>query len=692
MTYSRFCTFFALLCPVLLSSPAVAAGSATDPAVITALAAEAYVWGLGPEFIERTSKYDTIIGAPFNALKYGSVPAAWNNDATNAGDASVIYISGFVNFDETRELVLTVPPSSDQYYVVSYYDAYANTIGSIGARTTPSDVMTSYLLVGPKSPYAKKQTAKIHGYEYPVTASDTNVNWFLIRVLANTLIDALDPTSVPKVVKGVVQKFALDSLQQFEQNGHQPAYPASFVLPPPTQQQITEAAPYQNAPTDAVTFFTQLGNAVVANPIPNRGTGLSGTPLIDLPSWMVPQYGATTVYRVPSYGQKEIFKSFAPLGLTEKGFRIPADWGIPQLQALQDGYERGQQILDDFITSAASDASTNYWEIVNDVVGTYPNNALGYLYRSLAVVEGGVPNIALDAVYPTLTGNPSELDGNNTYTLTFMPPSSANPTLPVEGIYPPMVSDSSGNPKGFWSIHVYATDPTQAAAPFIAQTSVLNTSYSTADTPVLSVDAAADTMTMSAPSWGTLVASTPILFGGDATAYALTPNTVYYVASAPTPNADHTTYTFQISAQWVQDLSAGNVPIQDSGHPGPAVDLLSPAGAGALTYGMVKPVPQLGSSQLAANQLARNADGSLTMWFGPTLPAGAPASNWIPTPSAAYYSTLYPNTDVSTAFQLTLRMYYPTPGNEPPSILPCTQACATVLHESYIPPVVQLVQ
>jgi hypothetical protein len=102
---------------------------------------------------------------------------------------------------------------------------------------------------------------------------------------------------------------------------------------------------------------------------------------------------------------------------------------------------------------------------------------------------------------------------------------------------------------------------------------------------------------------------------------------------------------------------------------------------------MVKPVTQLGSSQLAANQLARNADGSLTIWFGPTLPAGAPPSNWIPTPSTAFYNALYPNTQMSTAFQLTLRMYYPTPGNEPPSILPCTQGCA----ESYIPPLVELV-
>ena len=547
MPHSRFCTFFALFCAVLLPSPATAAGSATNPAVITALAAEAYVWGLGPEFIERFSTYNTIIGAPFNALKYGSVPAAWNNDGTNAGDASVLYISGFADFDQSPELVLTVPPSRDQYYVVGYYDAYGNSIGSIGKRTTPSDAMVSYLLVGPKSPYANKQTAKIHGYDYPVMASDTNVNWFLIRVLTNTLIDASDSTSVTSIYNGVVKKFALNTLQEFEQNGHQPVYPASFILPPPTPEQLSKAAPCQNAPTDAVVFFDQLGTAVAANPIPSRDTALSGTALNDLPAWIVPQYGARTIYLVPSYGQKRTLDSFAPLGLTEKGFSIPGDWGNAQLQALQYGYELGQQILQQFIAGANAGASTNYWGILNDIVGTYPNNALGYLYRSLIVVEGGVANIALDAVYPTVVGNPMPFDGNHTYKVTFTVPSS-NPTLPVAGIYPPMVSDSSGNPKGFWSIHVYATDPTQSAAPFIAQTSVLNTSYSTADTAVLSVDAATNSMTVSAPTWGTLVESTPILFGGDATAYGLTPNTVYYVASAPTPNADQTTYTFQISA------------------------------------------------------------------------------------------------------------------------------------------------
>jgi hypothetical protein len=141
--YSRLCVFFCLLFAVLMPQPAVSAEITTDPGIIKTLAATAYVWGLGPEYIKRFSKYNTIIGAPFNALKYGNVPAAWNNEATNAGNASVLYLSAFVDFDKSPELVFTVPASKNQYYVVAYMDAYANSVGSIGTRPTPSDGTTS---------------------------------------------------------------------------------------------------------------------------------------------------------------------------------------------------------------------------------------------------------------------------------------------------------------------------------------------------------------------------------------------------------------------------------------------------------------------------------------------------------------------------------------------------------------------
>ena len=64
---------------------------------IRRLAAEAYVWGLGPEFTWRFAKYNTTINAPINALTYGVNPAAWNNSATNAGNSAVIYINGFMD-------------------------------------------------------------------------------------------------------------------------------------------------------------------------------------------------------------------------------------------------------------------------------------------------------------------------------------------------------------------------------------------------------------------------------------------------------------------------------------------------------------------------------------------------------------------------------------------------------------------
>jgi Protein of unknown function (DUF1214) len=166
------------------------------------------------------------------------------------------------------------------------------------------------------------------------------------------------------------------------------------------------------------------------------------------------------------------------------------------------------------------------------------------------------------------------------------------------------------------------------------------------------------------------------------------------VASTPTsgvdPTTQGTTYSFEISQQWIQTLSSQNVPIQNSGGPGAIVSLQSPAGASPLTYGVVQPVSQLGSQQLVDGQLALNADGSLTLWFGPSLPNGVGASNWIPTPSTAYFNSIYPNAPVSTTLQIILRMYYPTPGNEPPSILPYSEGAIT-LPESYIPPALTLV-
>jgi Protein of unknown function (DUF1214) len=165
-------------------------------------------------------------------------------------------------------------------------------------------------------------------------------------------------------------------------------------------------------------------------------------------------------------------------------------------------------------------------------------------------------------------------------------------------------------------------------------------------------------------------------FGPTAAQYGLTPGVPYYVSTTPTrkvdPKTKATTYSFQVSTQWRQQLSNDDVPIQFSGAAGPAVQLSNPGGPVNLQWGPIQPVSQLGSQQLTSGKLAKNSDGSVTIWIGPTLPVGAPATNWIPTPSNAYYAGIYPSgTQVPTPILPIIRIYYPAPGsNTQASILP----------------------
>lgn len=658
---------------------------------IKRLAAEAYVWGLAAEFTYRFTQYNTIVNTPINTLTYVSYPAAWNNSATNAGDSSVIYINGFTDFTQARALVLTVPPSADHYFVVNYLDAFINTIGSIGMRTTPTLETTNYLLVGPDSPYAKKKFAVIDGRTLPVLASDTNLNWMLIRIAANTLADSVHPQSVASTFETVSKKFALTPLDAFRRNGFKPVYPTTYDDPPPTPSEIARAAPWKDTPTLATRFFEQLGAALVKSPLPDVNTALGGTAVKRLPAYVVPQYGATTVYLPPSYGQARTLRHFAPIGLSEKGFRIPKDWGPAERAALQEGLIAGKNYLNTAIGSTAPGASTNYWTILNSLIGTYPNTENGYLIRSIIVLNGGSANIPLDAVYPNVGkyDGVNQLDGNANYTLTFTPPPATGAQLPVIGSFPPQVLDLQGKIKGFWSVIVYQPDDSEVSAPFLTQAAVLNTSYTSGNEQVASVDATNDTVTVVEPTWGQIVESAPLLFKGSnaATCGLDAPSGVYYVASTPVEGTQGQlkTYTFKVSQTWQQELSTANVPVQYSGVPGPLEDLVACDTSSNLGYGVVRAVSQLGSNELEDGKLKLNNDGSLTLFIGSTPPSNPDfLPNWLPAPSTAYYDSVYgTGSNVSTELQVILRTYYPTPGNEPPSILPYT---AGNMPETYLPP------
>jgi hypothetical protein len=664
-----------------------------NPAKIQSLAAKAYAWGLAPEFVYRFENYNDLVTTPRNTLGGIATPAAWNNQATNAGDASVLYLNAMINLGGqkrrggTKELVLTVPPSNNNYYVVDLLDAFINTVGSIGTRTTSSGRAQTYLLAGPTSRYAHRRIVRIHGFTYRVLPYDTNFGWILIRIRADSLVPASDPASAASVFKNVVERFGMSTLAAFEANGNRPTYFKPGYRP--TRAQIKRAAKWHNAPVNAVAFFKQTGESLRLNPLPNAKTGLNGISLSTLPSWISPQPNAATRYRNPSFPQARTLALFRPLGLTANGFRIPRNWGPNQIKALQAGYEAGHANVIARLTSATTSPVTNFWDYLNHDVGSYPNTPQGYLYRAGIVLAGGSANLALDAVYAQINNldgtSATQLDGNNTYKLTFTPPVINPATLPAMGSLPPTVNDRQGNPKGFWSITLYQTDKSQAAAPFITQASVLNTAYSTANLAVTAVNPSTDTLTVKPSTWGPLIASSPILFDSTAAQYGLTPGVPYYVATTPVrhtnPITKATTYSFQLSTQWRQAVSSGDVPIQGTdsgpnGGPGSIVALQNPGGAVNLKWGPIQPVSQLGSQQLTSGKLVRNNDGSVTIWMAPSLPAGAPATNWIPTPSAAYYESIYKDDPdatqpMPTSIRPLIRIYYPTPGsNTEASILP----------------------
>ena len=230
--------------------------------------------------------------------------------------------------------------------MVNLLDAFVNSVGSIGTRTTPSKKAQTYLLAGPTSRYAHKRVARIDGFTYRVLSSDTNLNWMLIRIRADSLVPADDPGSAASISKAVVERFGVITLAEFEARGHQPKYfkPGTYT---PTAGQVHRAAKWHNVPTHAVAFFKQMGESLRINPLPTATTGLNGIPLRTLPSWVVPQDRARRIYRNPSFGQDRTLARFKPLGLTANGFRIPRNWG-PRAnrrppERLQRRAEQGQQ-------------------------------------------------------------------------------------------------------------------------------------------------------------------------------------------------------------------------------------------------------------------------------------------------------------------------------------------------------------
>ena len=707
----------------------IASGSesdaASEPVVTTAqmtrkqrkirrTARQAAIWALAPEFSYRFNRYNKLVTAPYNTIAYAPYAAQWDNASTNAGNASVIYLNASLSL-KRQDLVYTVPPTNGTFQMSQILDSFVNTVADPGTRTTPSDETVHYLVVGPGSKYAKLTEATIDGFTFPVISLGTNRGEILARVLGDPNAPPDDPRSFASSFENVAKKYALNTLEEFTRNGYAPVYPTgpyAYQIPPVSPERAQQAAKWRNVPDNAVAFFEQAGAAIRLSPLPNRSTGIGGTTAADLPSYVPPQPGFEGVYYSPSAGQRATLRKFASIGLTGRGYKIPRGWGPAEIAALQQGFTAGLTAAKVRLLQATT-AETNYWLYINrdDQFGDYANTPLGYLGRASAIFAGGFPNLPSDGFYSTQLreeGGPNPLQGDNTYSITFRPEDAAGGSLPADGIVPPIATDSDGTLLGFWSLTIYQTDFSEAAAPFISQASVLNTAYSQAETTVYSIDTTASTVTVGASAVGPLRPGTAIMFGDNAADFGLEPDRAYFIATSPIANAagsipgiDVETYTFPIAEDWQQELSSEGTPIQQvnaerTTPQGAIVDLaVAQRLDDPLTYGVVQPVSQLGSLQIESKDkggvgLEPNEDGSYTIWMAPVLPEGVAATNWIPTPSQEYLQAIYPNAEtLNSEIQPIIRMYYPRAGDEPPSILPCpagTAGCGDGLPASYVIP------
>jgi hypothetical protein len=317
----------------------VSTGRLARLAKIETLGELAYTWGLPAESVYRFSKYNQLVTAPLNTLAYNMAPAAWNNAATNAGNASVLYFYAALDLTRT-DLVYTVPSTDVDFQITQIIDNFTNVVSDPGTRTYPTtDGATSFLLVGPNSPYAHKTDVTLKGFNFSVIALDTNRGEMLLRLFANTLAPASSENSVSNIFKNLGTQFTLNTLKQFQSNGNKPVPPASFNRMTPTPEQLARAAKWQNTPMNAVVFFKQMGQSLRLNPLPTRRTGLSGLPLSQLPSYIAPQADANRRYFVPASGQQSTLALFRSIGLTQNGFTIPKSWGAAEIAALQKGFE-----------------------------------------------------------------------------------------------------------------------------------------------------------------------------------------------------------------------------------------------------------------------------------------------------------------------------------------------------------------
>jgi len=578
-----------------------------DDEAFLKLVAKAYVWGYAPMTIYRLEQQKTNnqeAGAPQNHFYHPTHVANWQLPSpVSAPNMDVLYSSAFLDLSK-GPLIFTMPPV-EGYYVVQLDDAYGNSQASLGSRTRPGGTADSYVIVGPSDPaYTDPSSYLSQGFDQQhVLPVDTEHAWLIVRIPVNSYAEPGSPHDLTDS-DCYQANFAFDLTPLLNPQPVQPMDPAV-------------AKEFEEPPSDAMTFFTWLGMAVKASPLPMEAA---------FSNEVLPPYLMSPSASVGE-AQQALFDSFWPLGLDAQGFH-PELLDCRQRALLEAGMVIGDCILkagQNFITIGPPDQY--FWHVMGTSnIGKYPNTPNGWFVRSVAAYEGGIASLAPDGTYPMTAhdANGARLRGGSAYTITF----DADSLPPVrEG--------------GFWSLTVYSDDSAsgvQTNLPAVSSAAVLNTAYSQPGNPAAA----------------TLVVDTTHF----SNSHYQEDDTVYFAVSGGGIDAESPYFVINVS-DGIFQLSLGP---WTPDHSGMAAITVDPSIVGqALMTGLVIPVHSLGSQQLPdappalrGTQLAfeKDGDGNSILRFYLQNKPPALRSNWLPIPDSRH------------TFQVMARLYNPTPAYE----------------------------
>lgn len=120
---------------------------------VRSLAMQAYLWGL-PAFlhyrqtteIKQGRRYAAPNGEPFGGWILLRKLATPEDRANVLPNVDTLYGAAYLLLDKQGPVVLSIPRLKDRYYSVALHDAYFNTFGVVGTRTTKGDAATVLIL------------------------------------------------------------------------------------------------------------------------------------------------------------------------------------------------------------------------------------------------------------------------------------------------------------------------------------------------------------------------------------------------------------------------------------------------------------------------------------------------------------------------------------------------------------------